>query len=133
MGKRKPTMTHIWALQGQKSPNVIKANTPKLELSYANVVGLNPDEFEPALIRLTPSPSNYRLVGATEANQDVYEEPEGSTYSSMMEDLVAGRPLELEYLSGAVVRFGKALGIPTPVHEKAYRALAPLAAGKARG
>lgn len=51
---------------------------------------------------------------------------------SMMEDLVAGRPLELEYLSGAVVRFGKALGIPTPVHEKAYRALAPLAAGKKR-
>jgi hypothetical protein len=88
MGKRKPTMTHIWALQGQKSPNVIKANTPKLELNYANVVGLNPDEFEPALIRLTPSPSNYRLVGATEAKQDVYEQPEWSTYSSMMEDRV---------------------------------------------
>jgi len=51
---------------------------------------------------------------------------------SMMEDLVAGRPLELEYLSGAVVRFGKSLGIPTPVHEKAYRALAPFAAGKPR-
>ena len=88
MGKRKPTMTHIWAVQGQKSPNVIKANTPKLELSYANVVGLNPDEFEPALIRLTPSPSNYRLVGATEAKQDAYEQPEWSTYSSMMEDRV---------------------------------------------
>jgi len=88
MGKRKPTMTHIWALQGQKSPNIIKAGTPKLELNYANVVGLNPDEFEPALIRLTPSPSNYRLVGATEAKQDVYEQPEWSTYSSMMEDRV---------------------------------------------
>jgi 2-dehydropantoate 2-reductase len=52
---------------------------------------------------------------------------------SMMEDLVAGRPLELEYLSGAVVRFGKELGIPTPVHEKAYRELAPLAEGRPRG
>jgi 2-dehydropantoate 2-reductase len=51
---------------------------------------------------------------------------------SMMEDLVAGRPLELEYLSGAVVRFGKALGIPTPVHEKAYRELLPLVSGKSR-
>jgi 2-dehydropantoate 2-reductase len=49
---------------------------------------------------------------------------------SMMEDMVAGRPLELEYLSGAVVRFGRALGVPTPVHEKAYRELAPLAGGK---
>lgn len=49
---------------------------------------------------------------------------------SMLEDLEAGRPLELEYLAGAVVRFGKELGIPTPVHEKAYRQLLPFAAGK---
>lgn len=49
---------------------------------------------------------------------------------SMLEDMEAGRPLELEYLAGAVVRFGKALGVPTPIHEKAYRQLAPLAAGK---
>ena len=96
MGKRKPTMTHIWALQGQKSPNVIKVNTPKLELNYANVVGLNPDEFEPALIRLTPSPSNYRLVGATEAKQDIYEQPEWSTYSSMMEDRLPATVTKLD-------------------------------------
>jgi 2-dehydropantoate 2-reductase len=51
---------------------------------------------------------------------------------SMLEDLEAGRPLELEYLAGAVARFGKELGIPTPVHEKAYRELVPLAAGNAR-
>jgi 2-dehydropantoate 2-reductase len=40
---------------------------------------------------------------------------------SMLEDMDAGRPLELDYLSGAIVRFGKALGVPTPVHEAAYR------------
>jgi hypothetical protein len=96
MGKRKPTMTHIWALQGQHSPNVIKVNTPKLELNYGNVVGLNPDEFEPALIRLTPSQSNYRLVGATEAKQDVYEQPEWSTYSSMMEDRLPATVTKLD-------------------------------------
>jgi len=41
----------------------------------------------------------------------------------MLEDMEAGRPLELEYLSGAIVRFGKALGVPTPVHEAAYRSI----------
>lgn len=51
---------------------------------------------------------------------------------SMLEDLEAGRALELEFLAGAVVRFGKELGIPTPIHEKAYRELLPLAAGKPR-
>ena len=50
----------------------------------------------------------------------------------MMEDLIAGRPLELEFLSGAIVRFGKALDIPTPIHERAYNALKPFAAGNAR-
>jgi 2-dehydropantoate 2-reductase len=57
----------------------------------------------------------------------------GNAKPSMLEDLEAGRPLELEYLAGAVVRFGKALGIPTPVHARAYQALAPLAAGTRRG
>jgi 2-dehydropantoate 2-reductase len=42
---------------------------------------------------------------------------------SMLEDLEAGKPIEVEYLSGAVVRLGKAHGIPTPVHDAAYREL----------
>lgn len=49
---------------------------------------------------------------------------------SMLEDIEAGRPIELEYLSGAIVRFGKALGIPTPVNDVAYRALSILIGGR---
>jgi 2-dehydropantoate 2-reductase len=37
--------------------------------------------------------------------------------SSMARDLVDGRRLEVEALSGAVVRRGRAHGIPTPVHQ----------------
>src|SRR2546422_3109632 len=36
--------------------------------------------------------------------------------SSMARDLDAGRRLEVEALSGAVVRRGLKLGVPTPVH-----------------
>ena len=36
--------------------------------------------------------------------------------SSLQVDLERGRPLELPWLSGAVVRRGEALGVPTPVH-----------------
>ena len=46
-------------------------------------------------------------------------------YASMFHDLAKGRPLELESLSGCVVRKGRELGIPTPVHEMAYLALKP--------
>jgi 2-dehydropantoate 2-reductase len=38
------------------------------------------------------------------------------TTSSMCVDLLAGRPLEVEGLSGAVVRFGKLKGVATPIH-----------------
>ena len=44
--------------------------------------------------------------------------------ASMLEDLEAGRRLELGFLSGSVVRLGKQVGVPTPLHEFAYSALA---------
>lgn len=46
-------------------------------------------------------------------------------YASMYHDLAKGRPMELDSLSGYIVRQGRALGVPTPVHEMAYLALKP--------
>jgi 2-dehydropantoate 2-reductase len=51
--------------------------------------------------------------------------------SSMLEDLERGRPLELAWLSGAVVRFGEETGIPTPTHRFITSVLSPFAAGRA--
>jgi 2-dehydropantoate 2-reductase len=36
--------------------------------------------------------------------------------SSMLQDLERGRRLELPWLSGAIVRLGQELGVPTPIH-----------------
>lgn len=46
-------------------------------------------------------------------------------YASMYHDLAKGRPMEFDSLSGYVVRQGRALGVPTPIHEMAYLALKP--------
>jgi 2-dehydropantoate 2-reductase len=46
-------------------------------------------------------------------------------YASMYFDLAKGKPMELDSLSGYIVRQGRALGVPTPVHEMAYLALKP--------
>ena len=43
--------------------------------------------------------------------------------SSMHHDLEAGRQMELEWLSGAVVRFGRELGVKTPANQQVYNAL----------
>lgn len=51
-------------------------------------------------------------------------EPGGT--ASMQRDIAAGRPSELEQQSGAVVRLGRAAGVPTPVHAFIYHSLLPL-------
>jgi 2-dehydropantoate 2-reductase len=52
--------------------------------------------------------------------------------SSMQRDIMAGLPSELEAQTGAVLRFGRKTGVPTPVHGAIYAELLPLEA-RARG
>jgi 2-dehydropantoate 2-reductase len=49
--------------------------------------------------------------------------------SSMLEDLERGRPLELPWLSGAVVRFGEEFAVATPTHRFITTVLKPFVAG----
>ena len=49
--------------------------------------------------------------------------------SSMLSDLERQRPLELPWLSGAVVRLGKEKQVPTPIHEFVATVLQPFAKG----
>ena len=50
--------------------------------------------------------------------------PDGST-ASMQRDVMEGRPSELEYQTGTIVRLGRAAGVPTPVNDFLYAALLP--------
>lgn len=49
--------------------------------------------------------------------------------SSMLDDLLRGKPLELEHLSGAVVRVAAENRMAAPTHDLVVRALAPYAKG----
>ena len=49
------------------------------------------------------------------------------TKPSLLLDLEAGRRLELEAMSGTVVRFGQQAGVSTPIHRVIYGALKPSA------
>ncbi len=49
--------------------------------------------------------------------------------ASMYHDLMNENRLELDWLSGAVVRFGAGLGVATPVNRAIYAALKPFAGG----
>jgi 2-dehydropantoate 2-reductase len=47
----------------------------------------------------------------------------------MLEDLERGRRLELPWLSGAVVRIGQEVGVPTPIHQFITTILTPFVNG----
>lgn len=50
----------------------------------------------------------------------------GNVMASMQKDMMEGKPSELNEQTGAVIRMGKAVGVPTPTHEKLFAALLPL-------
>ena len=92
LAHRKPTVTEVWAIAGQKAETAA-SNSATFEVNFANIPGVNADEYEPVLIKLAPSPKNFRLVGATEAKQDVFESQalDWQVYSSFVEDRVAAQ------------------------------------------
>jgi 2-dehydropantoate 2-reductase len=51
--------------------------------------------------------------------------PDGAT-ASLQRDVVAGRPSEIDSLSGAVARIGAELGVDVPVHRAIAAAIAPM-------
>ena len=55
------------------------------------------------------------------------------TYASMYHDLMAGKRIELPWLSGAVADMGRELGVATPVHEGFCQTLKPFVDGETQG
>jgi hypothetical protein len=64
-----PKVTYVWALPGAQSSSLVASSTPRFEMSYGNLLGIDPDAYEPQLIQLVGSKDNWRLVGATKTPQ----------------------------------------------------------------
>ena len=53
----------VWALAGTTATRELAAS-PHFEIEFSNIPGVNPDAYQPALVRLVPTMDNYRLVAA---------------------------------------------------------------------
>jgi hypothetical protein len=84
-----PTYKYVWALAGVSSP-VAASSSPRVDVAYASLPGINPDEFDPVIVKLTASNSAWRLVGATKAKSETVltQAPQWQVYSSFIEDRV---------------------------------------------
>ena len=84
----------------------------------------------PAASASTPTASALMPMGSTWT--ETVTPSRSTATASMQRDIMAGRPSELHEQTGAVVRFGEAAGVATPVNRFIYHSLLPLEQ-KARG
>lgn len=98
MGHRQPTVTYVWGVPGPASASVVQTTTPKIEAQFAKAPGVNPDEFAPEIVKLTPAQNTCRLVGATQGKEDARSDnaADWEIYSAFIEDRV---PVNLERIS----------------------------------
>lgn len=91
MARRQPTVTYVWGVPGPTSSNVLQTATPTFSVNFAKAPGVNPNDFAPEIVKLTPAQNTCRLVGATRGKEDArsHEAADWEIYSSFVEDRVA--------------------------------------------
>jgi hypothetical protein len=91
LSRRQPTVTYVWGVPNPASANVLQTSTPKFSVNFANTPGVNPAEFAPEIVKLTPAQNTCRLVGATQGKEDARsrDAADWKIYSQFLEDPVA--------------------------------------------
>ena len=90
MRRHQSAVTYVWGVPGATSANVVPTTMPAFVVNMAGVPGVNPDDYEPAIIKLTPSGNSVRLLGATQGKENARSNPvaDWEVYSNFVEDRV---------------------------------------------
>lgn len=95
MSHRAPTVTYVWGVPAPASTNVLKTVSPKFDLDFSRAIGINVDDYAPAIVKLTPAQNTCRIAGATQGKADMRSSPaaDWQVYSHFLEERV---PTKLE-------------------------------------
>lgn len=122
LSRRKPTVTYVWGVPGPAAATAVQTTMPKFAVNFANTPGINPDEFAPMIVKLTPAQNTCRLVGATQGKEDAqsHNAADWEIYSSFVEDQVAvtlqkAKPGEYEVSPQAALLPGEYAVVLRPV------------------
>jgi len=94
LARRTPTVTYVWGVPGAASSNVLESASPSFAVEFSRAPGVNPDDYEPAIVKLTPAQNTCRIVGATQGKADSSASPatDWEVYSHYLEEPVATSP-----------------------------------------
>lgn len=90
MSHRKPTVTYVWGVPNPASTNVLQTLSPAFSVDFSRTPGVTPDDYEPAIVKLTPAQNTCRIVGATQGKEDARSSPaaDWQIYSHFLEERV---------------------------------------------
>ena len=83
---------------------------PTLAVNLFKHSGVNPDDFEPAIVKLTPAQNAIRIVGATQGKADAQSSPaaDWQIYSNFLEERV---PLNLQKAKSGMYQISAKSGL----------------------
>jgi hypothetical protein len=90
MGHRQPKTTYVWGVPGPASANVLQSASPAFTIDFSRVLGVAPDDYAPAIVKLTPAQNTCRIIGATQGKADARSTPaaDWQIYSNFLEERV---------------------------------------------
>jgi hypothetical protein len=90
MSHRQPKVTYVWGVPGPASTNVLRSGTPAFTVDFSRAMGVTPDDYAPAIVKLTPAQNTCRIVGATQGKEDARSSPaaDWQIYSHFLEERV---------------------------------------------
>jgi hypothetical protein len=93
LSHRTQTVTYVWGVPNPVSTNVLQTVAPIFALDFSRAIGINADDYEPAIVKLTPAQNTCRIVGATQGKADVRSSPaaDWQMYSHFLEERVSTR------------------------------------------
>ena len=98
LSHRTPTVTYVWGVPSPTSTNVLQTVSPSFTLDFSRAIGIKADEYEPAIVKLTPAQNTCRIVGATQGKADLQSSPaaDWQMYSHFLEERVSTHAEKLE-------------------------------------
>ncbi len=72
-------VAYTWALPGRTSHSALPSRMPSFEIEFSDIPGIDPDAYEPVVVKLMPTKDNWRLV---ETSKDKFDKHGNDTRST---------------------------------------------------
>jgi hypothetical protein len=112
ISRHKASVTYLWAVSGPSSPTPVLSNQPRFSVNFAGWMYVSPDEFEPVIVKLTPTPSPtaWRLVGASQGKEDAFSSSavDWQAFSNFLQDQA---PAQVKKISPGVFEISASMPV----------------------